>query len=102
MNKVWQIGFLLLFLWMGMTLSWELNRAVASENASQSGQSDQTVPLELFRQAFEEFVSQQPDLKSSEAVISRLKVVRNHPVRPERWIFSCCGRITVPCLGMCG
>ncbi len=31
MNKVWQIGFLLLFLWMGMTLSWELNRAVASE-----------------------------------------------------------------------
>lgn len=79
-RKTGQMGLLVLILWMGMAVPVEMKSSLAADNGPQSGKSDQTIPLEMFQEAFDLFVSQQPDLVSSDVVISRFKVARNDPV----------------------
>ena len=79
-RKTGQMGLLVLFLWMGMAVPVAMKSILAADNGPQSEKSDQTIPLEMFQEAFDFFVSQQPDLVTSDVVISRFKVARNNPV----------------------
>lgn len=79
-RKTGCIGLLALYFWVGMAVPVEFNRTLASDTGLQGGKPDQTISLEMFQEAFELFVSQQPDLVSSDVVISRFNVARNNPV----------------------
>jgi flagella basal body P-ring formation protein FlgA len=81
-----KIGWLVQFLFLGLILLPGLagppgmSGAWASETGEQERDSVQTIPLEMFQQEFEMFIARQPDLASSDVVISRFKVTRNTPV----------------------
>ncbi len=79
-RKIEKTGLLLLLCLMGTVLSGEMNGVRASDVDSQDTESSQTISVELFKEAFERFVDRQPDLSSSDVVISKFKVVRNSPV----------------------
>lgn len=79
-GKTGQIGLVGLIVLMGVMMPAGMNGLWASDAGDQGRGALQTVPLEMFQQAFDGFVSRQPDLASSEVVITRFKVARNNPV----------------------
>ncbi|MCF8075194.1 MAG: flagellar basal body P-ring formation chaperone FlgA [Desulfotignum sp.] len=79
-RKTGCIGLLALCFWVGMAVPVAFNRTLASDTGLPGGKPDQTISLEMFQEAFELFVSQQPVLVSSDVVISRFNVARNNPV----------------------
>jgi len=79
-RKTGQMGLLGLTVLLGLMMPAVVSGIWASDTGVQGPASVQTIPLEMFQEAFEAFVARQPDLKSSDVVISRFKVARNDPV----------------------
>lgn len=74
------MGLVGLIVLVGLMIPAGFNGLWASDTGDQGRGSVQTIPLEMFQEAFDAFVSRQPDLVSSEVVITRFKVARNNPV----------------------
>jgi flagella basal body P-ring formation protein FlgA len=79
-RKTGQALWAALFFLMGMALFAGVSGVQASDADSQDQASVQTISVEMFRDAFDQFVFRQPDLASADVVISKFKVVRNDPV----------------------
>ncbi len=79
-RKTGQIGLVGLIVLLGVMMPAGMKGLWASDTGDQGRESVQSIPLEMFQEAFDAFVSRQPDLASSEVVITRFKVTRNNPV----------------------